>query len=96
MNLIKGWPFTMWAVLGLLFWIVSSPLHLHYDDPGARGVMYWFGQIVELPFRLAGELIMSFGNGHAVKGIDLWALLIAFAICGSLDALIRKLSLRRR
>ena len=101
---IKRNPFLFLVSFGLAFNAMGYLLNVQYDSAGLRGLVYWAGALLAIPFIMSGEFIHSFFIvGRSYDYSDEWtayhtvaAYVMGFCFCIGMDYLLRKTILRIR
>ena len=92
MKKIIYYPATIFALIGLLMWIILALSGIQYDESGIRGVAFFIGEIFRLPFWAIEEVIFVFNNGESIQGQHVISIVFGLGICIVIDRfLIHKL-----
>lgn len=83
-------------MVGVCLATVEATMNLQYDDNGVSGVLFWIGQVFQIPFWAAGELLFSMNDGTAIPCHRTLSIVLGLLACVIGDFILRLITLPKR
>ena len=94
MNKLYRYPVTLYALIGLLMWVVVVLANIQYDEPGLRRAIFLLAEIFRLPFWAIEEVIFTLNDGKAIPGQHIVSIILGLCGCIAVDRFLTHKLLR--
>jgi hypothetical protein len=78
-------PFTLYALVGVIMWAVVAIGNIHYDESGLRGGLFALTEIFRFPFWAIEEVLFALNGGKAIPGQHVVATILGLFGCVTVD-----------
>jgi len=92
MKIVKQNPALIFAIVGLLFWLIIWIANIQYDDSGTGKYVFWLGEIFRIPFWVIQEILFALTSGKSFAGATVISIIGGIGMCLGIDIVWRRLS----